>query len=564
MLCAAAVFAVLETLSGWRLVAAHGLPDPDNYMRLVRIRDELNLHGLTHIVAADNGGLGTVVYWSHPIDAAVLAIWLPLRLVLDSQAALLAAGCIFAPLIAAGLAAALVWAPAPLVRERWVLTTPLLALAASPALMAYGIFGNVHHHLPLVLAAVLAAGFAGRALSGSGRAAFRCGLCAAGAIWLSPEGLPYVLMAMGVLAVAWCQQPRAMAPALRLCGVGFLAGTAAALLLDPPQGGWLSPEIDCLSVVFLVLAALVFAAASALAALPEEATTVPQRAAACLLAGVAAVGCWLWLYPAFVRGLGGLVPQADATAFFGAIVEMQPTYSRPSALVALVAPALAVLLAAGLAVRRRSLPWAYAALCGAVVLALAAMAFRFVGYAEALTALMLPVGVALAAGLPSPARRLAAQLAALATVVAVHVGAVLCASAAPADIMASCRVADIAPALRQVPDAVVLTQIGDTPEILWRTPVRTVGSFYHRSIDAFIRARAAWRSLPSAHVPTAVRTTGATHILACDLTHRSALVDGLPADTLEDRLARHDVPAWLHEVGRAGGFRLYRIDGAPG
>ena len=310
MLCAGAVIVLLETLSCWRFVSANGLPDPDNYMRLVRIRDELNLHAFTHVVAADNGGHGTVVYWSHLIDAAVLAIWLPLRLMLHGQAALLWAGCIFAPLAAAGLAAALVWGPAPLVRQRWALITPLLAMAASPALMAYGILGNVHHHLPLVLASVLAAECAGRSLSGSVRGAFCCGLSAAGAIWLSPEGLPYVLMPMGAVAVAWCQQPRVMAQPLRSCGAGFLAGIAAALLTDPPHGGWLSPQIDCLSVVFLVLAILVFGAALALTVLREEFTTVRHRAAACVLAGAAVIGCWLWLYPAFIHGLGGLVPQS--------------------------------------------------------------------------------------------------------------------------------------------------------------------------------------------------------------------------------------------------------------
>lgn len=560
MLCAAGVTGILETLSGWRVVAANGLPDPDNYMRLVRIRDGLSLHGFTHVVAADNGGLGTVVYWSHLIDAIVLAIWFPLRLVLDEQSALLFAGSIFAPLVAAALAAALVWVPAPLVRERWVLITPLLALAASPALMAYGIFGNIHHHLPLVLASVLAAGFAGRALAGNGRAGFWCGLSAAVAIWLSPEALPYVLMAMGAVGVAWCQ-PLVTARGLRLCGAGFLLGTTTALLVDPPQGGWLSPEIDCVSVVYVVLAALVCVAALALTSL--KTTTVLQRVIACVLAGAAVVGCWLWLYPGFTRGLSGLVPQSEAAAFFGAIAEMQPMSTQPSHLVALLTPALAILLATGLAVRRRSLLWAYAALCGVVVLGLALMAFRFLGYAEAIGVLMLPVAVHLAANLQSTTKRAAAQLAALLAVAMVPLAPALGTSATPGDIMVNCRVSDIAPVLRTQPGAVVLAGIGNTPEILWRTPVRTIGSFYHRSIGAFIHARDAWRSLPSDRVPDAVRASGATHILACDLTRRSAFVSDLPADTLEDRLAHHNVPAWLHEVGRAGGYRLYRIGRLP-
>jgi hypothetical protein len=96
-------------------------------------------------------------------------------------------------------------------------------------------------------------------------------------------------------------------------------------------------------------------------------------------------------------------------------------------------------------------------------------------------------------------------------------------------------------------------QISDTPEILWRTPVRTVGSLYHRSIGAFLRARDAWRSAPSGTVPQTVLATGATHILACESSERTALV---AETTLQNKLAHHDVRLWLHEAGRAGGTVL--------
>jgi hypothetical protein len=129
--------------------------------------------------------------------------------------------------------------------------------------------------------------------------------------------------------------------------------------------------------------------------------------------------------------------------------------------------------------------------------------------------------------------------------------------------MAECHVRDIVPVLLDKKNAIVLTVISDTPEILWRTPVRTVGSLYHRSIVAFLHARDAWRSAPSDTVPQAVLATGATHVLACDLSERVMVAD-LPPTTLEDRLSHHDVPPWLHEVGRAGGYRLYAIDrGSP-
>jgi hypothetical protein len=126
--------------------------------------------------------------------------------------------------------------------------------------------------------------------------------------------------------------------------------------------------------------------------------------------------------------------------------------------------------------------------------------------------------------------------------------------------MAKCHVSEIRPALLQVNDAPVLTEISDTPEILWRTRVRTIGSLYHRGIKAFMLARSAWRSGPSQTVPDAVLATQARYILACDMNGRPSFVGDLPETTLQDRLKRHDVPPWLHEVAQAGGYHLYSIE----
>ena len=208
MLVAAIVVGLAETILGYHLIHQHGLIDGDNYMRLVRIRDGLRSGWFTHVVAADNAGAGTVVYWSHAIDAVVLALRAPLLLVLDDQTALFVAGAVAAPLFAALLAAVLVWAPAPLVQRRWLWTAPAMMLF-SPVLRTFGTLGNIHHHLPLALMAVLAAACAGRAAAGRRVAGGWCGVCAAIAIWISPEALPYVLMAMGAIGGSVVSDARA-------------------------------------------------------------------------------------------------------------------------------------------------------------------------------------------------------------------------------------------------------------------------------------------------------------------------------------------------------------------
>src|SRR5579863_9483664 len=128
MLVAAVVFGLIETILGYRLIHEHGLLDGDNYMRLVRIRDGLRTGWFTHVVANDNAGMGTVVYWSHAIDALVLLVRLPLLLVLPGQEALFVAGAITASLIAAVFAAVLVWVVSPIVERRWLWTAPAMAL----------------------------------------------------------------------------------------------------------------------------------------------------------------------------------------------------------------------------------------------------------------------------------------------------------------------------------------------------------------------------------------------------------------------------------------------------
>jgi len=554
---------IIETIAGYRMLHLVRLTDPDSYMRIVRIRDGLRAGWFTHIVTNDNAGNGTIIYWSHLLDAIVLALALPLRLVWSESHALFVAASATGPLFAMLFVVVAVWAMAPLMGSdrAWLWVTPFAAKFA-PAIYAYGLLGYVHYHLPLVVFAVAAAGCAGRAAVGRTAAGAWCGIWAAAAIWMSPEALPYVLMAMGTIGVAWCLQPAAVAGALKACGAAYAAVVVAAVLIDPPYGGLLSPEVDCVSVVYAALALLVGGAAWTLALLGSRITLSPWKRVVCaVLAGIAVIAIWLWLYPRVLHGLQGLVPAADAQAFFGSIAEMQPVAHNLYGMSLLMTGGFAVVSALGLAWYQRNALWLYAAACGIVVVALASMYVRFLGYSEAIGVLMLLATLAAPGALSWPAGWQAAFRAIVAALFLFGpLGAmVLAAKPDTGDYMEHCDVAEIVPALRQEGNAIVLTGISDTPEILWRTPVRTVGSLYHRSIGAFIRARNAWRTPPSDTLPEAVLATGATDILACDQTRRTALISDLPPFTLQDRLARHEVPSWLHEIGHAGGYHLYRI-----
>ena len=124
----------------------------------------------------------------------------------------------------------------------------------------------------------------------------------------------------------------------------------------------------------------------------------------------------------------------------------------------------------------------------------------------------------------------------------------------------SCSLRHIAPLLAPLGRVVVLAPAEDTPELLYRTGVETVGSLYQHGVAGYLRDRAAWRARPGAAVPPQMLATGARDVLFCPQPARYILVADLPADTLWDALAANHPPAWLQLRGTdAQGWRLYRI-----
>ena len=123
----AAVFltaCLFEIALGLRFAPSGGLIDPDAYMRLVRLREMIRVGWHTHIVSADNGGSGTIIYWSHLLDGVALLIAAPLRLFFWADESLRLSAAWMGPLTAGCLGSALLWAPAPLAQRRWLCRIP--------------------------------------------------------------------------------------------------------------------------------------------------------------------------------------------------------------------------------------------------------------------------------------------------------------------------------------------------------------------------------------------------------------------------------------------------------
>ncbi len=557
----AAVLVVAEGARGVPGALRGELPNPDSAMRLVRLRDMLAAGAPLDAVARDGSGHGVVLHWSHLLDSLLLLLAAPLAPWLGWEGALHWVALGVGPLCIGALGAALAWSVAPLAERRWRLLAPLLAAVSAPV-AAYGVPGVVHHHVLLTLAAVMAAGWGGRAAAGVAGAGRRIGAWGAAGLWLSPETAPFTLMAFAAIAVAWLNRPneRRVATELRDGGTWFLLLVAASFAADPPRADPFASEVDRLSVMWLALGAACCAAGWLLWLTARR--RWPTRLAVFL--GTVPVLAWLVAFPAVILGPAALMPPLEAHAFLGAIAEMRPVRGL-DAVQFLSTGLLAAGLAGLLAWRTRALAWYWAALCAFAVLVLGAQHVRFAAYPAALGAMALPVALTWCSQALGQRRAAALVLVRPALLLVFLAGpgvgaaASLVPEAGAANATACLRGPStglLAPAVGQV----VLASPDETPDLLYRSGVLTTGSLYHRGIAAYMRTRAAWRSGPADVEPPSVRATEARWVLLCRGAARNRLVADLPPETLQDRLERGNIPTWLQPVGAdATGWTLWRV-----
>lgn len=553
-----------------------GLIDPDSYMRLVRLRDTLLLHRPAYSVAGDGSDHGTLLHWSHLLDSLVCLMAAPLGMVLDPNAAPHLAAVLAGPISIGALGYAVAWAAAPFAGERHLLWLGSLLAALSPAVGSYGMAGVLHHHVPVLLATVMAGGYAARIITGCAKsgAGLALGAWGAVAIWLTPEVMPLVLAIFGGLWLAWIAEPgRAdIATSIGAAGAAFLLTVAAAFAVDPPYAGYASVEMDRLSILFVGLAAAVMGAGGS-TILIDRATSafewgVAARFWTAVLAGAGCFALWIAAFPVVLHGTGGVLSAADWHAMFDHVREMLPVNSAPEAVQYLLTGMLAALLLSWLALRHRSVVLGYVAMCAFALTGLGWTHVRFAAYPEIVAAIMLPIAIAQLRR-HAPAWRETPLAMARVALVVLFIGVPQSnllrlsheAHASEAGVSKNCKVSDLATMLAPYAGDIVLAHVNDTPELLYRTRVETVGSLYHRNMAAFLRLRAAWRSGPADSVPPEVAATDASLVLFCPFAQRSSLVADLPPDTLLDRLNRDVAPHWLRLVAAepASGNNLYRI-----
>jgi hypothetical protein len=553
MLAAAAVSSLITMVFGTGINPGFWQGDlfnPDSAMRLVRLAAIVHAGVPLDAVARDGAGGGTVLHWSHLLDSILLFLAAPEAVFVGWHRGLVLAAIMLGPLCMAALGAALAWASAPLADRQWRWVSAVMASLAGPV-VGYGVPGVVHHHVLLAVIAVMSAGWALRITRGEA-GGIALGAWSGVAAWLSPEAMPLSLMAMCLVWVAWLEGTRAdlarsLVQSLAQAGVAFLAVVFAAWIVDPPGVSRWAAEQDRLSVIYVTLAA-------AAACCGVAAWSGVPRAGVLGLGGALALA-WLAAFPVLLRGTYGLLPPDVAHVFLDDISEMQPIVRLGPAVSLLLPGLVAAGLLAWFGVRRRSLVLLYAAACGLLLVLGGEQHLRFAAYPVVFAAILAPVALtALGPTLWRTAALAAALLVPLSNSFISSAGA-----NEPAGKV--CGLRGIHELLAPYAGQVVLSDAGDTPELLWRSDVLTVGSLFHRNPTGFMRLIGAWRSEPGETVPPAVLASRARLILVCPTAHLPRLFASAPKPTLAASLRAGVVPPWLHQVGtNAGGFVLYEID----
>jgi hypothetical protein len=574
-LAAAGVVAAIQT--GLLLIGnghvLHGtLFDPDCYMHLqraLRLMTEGGWHDTVDPrIDAPGGG---AIHWTALFDMLLAAGAAPLRLLgIDPHTALYAWGSVVSPVLLAGALAVYAWGVKTRVQGAFFLW--LVVLIFTQPEFSGGFLTGRPDHQSLVLGLLvvqlgwLYAFFDGRA---GPRWALAAGILAGVQICTSVEALLTILLVCGALTLAWLFYGVRTLKALAI----YLGGCVAAIFLWLvwEHGRFLlEPAYDRVSVVHLVALGSGFICIATLAA-AESYGILKNRAAqigGVALAAAVSAAVTAGVYPDFFLGPWAHETPIEAS-WHGIISELQPLFPSdlPHAgmfLAQYTASLLSLpLLVAG--VRRGTAAERSVMLTGLAgfvlfgALGLAQM--RWTGEMQAVT--LLPWALTTRRIMRSefgltfgkvhiPLRSFALSGAFLVQMLSMAFSYGGPEPFAP-QAAAGCPWRNAIQALDPIvpPRSIVMTELWQGPEILWRTKLRVIAGPYE--LPAALADTYAFMDGSEQTAREIVRRRGIGFVLVCE--QQSGKGFGR-------RLARGDAPSWLEAVplpADAHRFRLYRV-----
>lgn len=554
------VAAILLLSSWWRIVAGQ-LPDPDDALRLVQVRDLIAGQGWFDLTQhrIDPPG-GTPMHWSRLVDLPLLLV----SLLAGETFAL-----IVVPLLTLGVT---MWAvgrlAARLIGPDKVLYACLVCGFLPVLVMQLQPMRIDHHGWQIAMVALAALALTGEYARRGGMLA---GLAMATGIAISVELLPLSAAFAAVLAWRWGRDARTAAWL-----AGYLQALATGLVLFYVLShglNALTPWCDALSPPYLAFFAVVAAGVTLAERLNLAGVAAIAPVLASGVAGVAVLGWWApqCLVPPFAN-LDPLVRDY----WYVNISEGQPAWRQSADWIipALVPLVVALGTCAALWLHtppRQRTVWAeHAVLLGAAI-ALGLVVARSLAFAAVLAAI--PLGWLLAVLLKrirssgSTGGKLLAAMA-IVLVLAPTVPFMLAARFSPpaqqtapvklAD--AACNARASATSLSRLPDGVVFAPLDLGPSILLESDHAVIATSHHRAEAAMADVIRAFIAPPDRARPVIARH-GADYLALCTDLAEARIYARRHPDGLAAHLLDGQVPDWLEPVTRLSTeqFKVFRV-----
>jgi hypothetical protein len=561
--------AVIFVAVKWPAIAALQLPDADDSLRLVQLRDLIAGQGWfdLHQYRIDPVNGGVLMHWSRLVDA-------PLWLVQSALSPLLGpalaerATLVIVPLITLAAALLLVGRLAwRLLGEEAVFWACLVFVLSSAVAGQIQPLRIDHHGWQIVCLLAALNGLAARNERTGGRIA---GIALGLGMTISLELLPVAALFGAVLALRWIRDPKAKALCLHLLRALALTGIAAFAATR----GWvdLANHCDTLSPAYLAglsVAALGMTLLSLAGNVPRPALVLGMGA--CAAAALAAV---LALAPQCSSGPFVALDPLVQQYWYANIREGMPVWRQDFAvMLKLMVPPLAGFWAA-LLLWQRSAGWLarfwgeYALIAiGTLLLALAVS--RSAAFAAALGAV--PLGWMLrdwrrkVQNLPRPGRRIAVLAAsALILIPDLPLAAARLISPARAAAKGSaqqvCDISAAAPSLGKLAPATIFAPIDNGPMLLLHSRHSVVATAHHRAATALHDTIAAFLADPGT-AEAIVRRHGAHYVAICPGLAEAEIYRQAAPHGLMAQLTKREAPAWLAPVPtpQSSGLMLWEV-----
>jgi hypothetical protein len=550
---AACALAMLMTaawaLRDWPQLAALRLPDTDDAMRLVQIRDWIGGQRFADMSQHRLAG-GMPMHWSRLpglVPGGLIVLLTPL---LGRHAAELCAVIAWPGL----LFAAALFLVARIARALDADTARIAVVVAVIAFPATTIFlpGRIdHHNLQIVLLLGIALSLVQPPSLGRGLAA---GLCATASVVIGLETVPLIAAAGAVMLAEWIAARPLTHDRMMGFGIAFAAGLLGASLIFRPEQ-WAYPACDSFTGIFWRGAVIAAFAPMLIALSAREMARPPMRALLGLgLGGVVAIGA-IAAAPQCLSPYGGVDPLL-ARLWLGRVGEAQPLFAAPLATAIGYAGVMIAGIAAGAWRWRATRDVRWAALLALQIAAFALTCWQLRGaYAGAILAAPALAATIVAARRKGVFTLIGAWLGSAGMLYPIAAHAVVPGGTPgkPAP-QADCTSPAALAALARLPRGTILAPLDLGPYVLAATPHDVIAAPYHRNNAGNL---ASYRFFldPAAARATA-RAWHVDYVALCDTSFTE-----LPQEpAMAARLRAGQAPGWLQPLAiGAPGLKVWRV-----